>query len=89
MTPSRYVVEEVGALVAAGAFAPQLDLPLPSCPTRSYATTLGSGTPGSCVELDLDADVVTLDQVLPLPAPGQARLPQRDPHPGERERERR
>ena len=32
MTPSRYVVKAVGALVAAAAFAPQLDLPLSELP---------------------------------------------------------
>lgn len=52
--------------MAAGAFAPQLDLPLSELPDALVRDDARQRYPGLVVELDLDADVVPLDQVLPL-----------------------
>ena len=82
---SRHVVEAVGALVAASAVGPQLDLPLTEPPDALVRDDARQRHPGLALELELDLDVVPLEQALLPPAPAHVRLPQRDPHPHERE----
>ena len=93
MAASRHVVKAVRAPVATRAVWPQLDLPLPEPPDAVVDDDVRQRHPGLALELDLDPDVVPLEQVLVPPdhvllppAPGHVRVPQRDAHPGDRER---
>ena len=79
--------------MTAPAVRPQLDLLLPEPPDALAGDDARQRYPGLAFELELDPDVVPLEQVvvppdrvfLP-PAPAQVRLPQRDPHPRDRQR---
>src|SRR5262249_38389890 len=79
---------------AAPGMRPQLDVPLPQLPDLLVGHDARERYTGVPLELELDPDVVPLEQVLFAPdrvllppAPAHVRLPQRDPHPGDRERD--
>ncbi len=78
--------------MAAPAVRPQLDFLLPEPPDALAGDDARQRYPWLAFELELDPDVVPLEQVvvppdrvLLPPAPAQVRLPQRDPHPRDRQ----